>query len=420
MNHRVATVEVREKLAFHLDTLEPALQELRRTSGIPAEFALLSTCNRTEVYACASAAGQVGELSQFILAFLARQADLPPAVLEPLCYQLGSEQAARHLLRVAAGLDSLVVGENEILGQVRGAYQAAQSAEACGMALSALFRSAIQCGKRVRAETEIGQMGLSVSTVVVELAQELLGELNDRTALLIGAGKISAMTARALTQAGLRCILVANRTFERAQRLAHALGGQAVHFEQLPQSLVEADIVICSTGAPHIVLHTAVVQRAMEARPHRRLLVADLAMPRDADPAIASLAGVQLVQLDDLELQVQARHPLAAGVRQQAEEIVQEELECLQAWLEARRHAALISSLQKQASAIVQAQVQKTMRKLDGLSPEGQQAIERMGQAIASQLLYHPIRYLKTKESRLDLPEVEALLQELFGLEKGQ
>jgi glutamyl-tRNA reductase len=409
-------VEVREKLAFRPDALTSGLQELSRASGLTAEFALLSTCNRTEVYACAASFSQIAELKESILTFLARKANLPPAALERYCYHFSSEDAVRHLLWVAAGLDSLVVGENEILGQVRDAYQSAQSAGTSGVVLSALFRSAIQSGKRVRAETEIGQMGLSVASVVVELAQELLGELNDRTALLIGAGKISAMTARALTQAGLRCILVANRTFERAQKLARSLGGQAVHFEQLPQSLEEADIVICSTGAPHIVLHASAVQRAMEARPHRRLLVADLALPRDADPDIASLAGVQLVELDDLAAQVQARHPLVAGSLQQAEEIIQQELECFQSWLEARQNAALICSLQKQASAIVQAQVRKTVRKLGNLSPEQQQAIERMGQAIASQLLHHPIQYLKAERSRLDPPEMEAALQDLFGL----
>jgi glutamyl-tRNA reductase len=233
--------------------------------------------------------------------------------------------------------------------------------------------------------------------LVVELAQEIIGPLDDHTALLIGAGKISSLTARALTQAGLHCILVANRTFEHARKLAASLAGQAVHFEELPAHLVEADIVICSTGAPHTVLHTGQVRRAMAARPHRALLVADLAVPRDADPEIAGIEGVRLVDIDDLDDLVQTRHPLAAATRQQAEEIVCQELECFKAWGEARRNAALICALQEQAKAIVDAQVGKTLRRLGDLTPEQCEAIEMMGKAIASQLLHEPIRKLKNR-----------------------
>jgi glutamyl-tRNA reductase len=416
LNHKFASVELREKLAFCPDALRSALKELKALSQTDpdgeVEFVLLSTCNRTEIYSYST---DPGRIKSEIIGYLGKHAHLPAHELEQFCYTYVGEAAAHHLLLVAAGLDSLVLGEHEILGQVKIAFEAALEAKTCGTYLSALFRAGLQTGKRVQSETEIGRASLSIASVVVELAQEIFGSLHDRTALLIGAGKISALTARALTNAGLHCILVANRTFERAAKLAANLGGQAIHFEQMPASLIDADIVICSTGAPHIVLHSETVQAAMSFRSNRLLLVADLAVPRDADPFIGELEGVHLKCIDDLDELNQTRHPLTADVRRQAEEIVINELGCLLAWYESRRSAALICALKNHATFIVQSQLKKTVRRLGNLSPEQQQAIEKMGNAIACQILHEPIQHIKTPADE-DVFKSEIAIRELFGL----
>ncbi len=382
LNHHTTPVEVREKFAIHPELLQEALKDLQRTcSDHNAEFVLLSTCNRTEIYTYSS---DLLQIRSRIFYYLADYAHLPLETLERSCSVHQGRLAAQHLLQVAAGLDSLVIGENEILGQVRSGFEAALSAGTAGTHLSALFRAALQTGKRVRNETEISCDRLSVASVVVELAHEILGSLNGRTTLLVGAGKISSLAARAMRESGLHCILIANRTYERAQMLAASLSGEAVHFDKLPESLIRADVVITSTGAPHIVLHAAAVERAMSARPERPLLVADLAVPRNADPCIAEIPGVRLVDIDDLEDLVLKRHPLPIAVSRRVEAIISKELECFQGWIEARRHSDLICALNRHADAIVQAQLKKTLRKLSDLTPEQQESIEIMGSAIAS------------------------------------
>ncbi|MCX7670993.1 MAG: glutamyl-tRNA reductase [Anaerolineae bacterium] len=424
LNHTIAPVEVRERLAFGRERLAVALVELHSLLAADAcacddaapEVVILSTCNRTEVYAWA-AEGAEGALRRF----LAARSGLDEPTLCGYLYARCGDDAAHHLMRVAAGLDSLVIGENEILGQVKEAYEAAHAALTTGPVLSTLFRLAIQAGKRVRSETAIGRAALSVGTIVVEMAQEAFGSLADRTALLIGAGKMSSIAGQALVRAGLRCVLVANRTYERAERLAAALGGRAVRFDALIENLAAADIVICSTGAPHLVLHADDVRRALQLRPQPsaasfQLLVVDLAVPRDADPAIAAIPGVRLADIDDLEALVRANHPLAVAVRQAAEGIVTEELEGFRDWLAARCCAPLIQALRARADAICQAEVEKTLRKLGDLTPRQQEAIAAMARAIANKLLHDPIVHLKQPSDGHAPAELVRVAEALFGL----
>ena len=445
VNHQMAPVEVRERLALGPERLRAALAGLHaelaggagngarpsgsgaRPSGSGArpsgsgcrceaaapEVAILSTCNRTEVYAWAAA-----DAGSIIRRHLAERGGLEPqsAILYARC----GDEAACHLLRVAAGLDSLVIGENEILGQVKSAFELAHAAETTGPMLSALFRYAVQAGKRVRSETEIGRAALSVATIVVEMAQETFGSLAERTALLIGAGKMSSIAGQALVRAGLRCVLVANRTFDRAQRLAASLGGRAVHFDALAENLAAADIVICSTGAPHLVLHVDELRRVLPAcNPGvgtPRLLVVDLAVPRDADPAIATLPGVRLADIDDLEALVQANHPLAAAVRQAAEDIVAEELSGYRAWQDARCCVPVIQALRERAEMICEAEVAKTLRRMGELSPHQQAAVGAMARAIANKLLHEPIVNLKEPPDGAAPDDYADLTGRLFGL----
>lgn len=415
LNHKVAPVEVRERLAFGPDRIPVILKELMddECAGIK-EAVLLSTCNRTEVYICTCVSPD-GEAR--LRDFLAGHARLPAGELERMLYVLREVEAAEHLMQVAAGLDSLVLGENEILGQVRSAGEMAQAAGATGPILSALFRYAIQAGKHARAETEIGRGDISVASVVVELAEQVLGPLHDRTALLIGAGKISAITARALVKAGLRCVMIANRTYERAEKLARNLNGMAVHFDVLDEVLMQADIVICSTGAPHIVLRADAVEKAQKIRCGRPLLVADLAVPRDADPNIACIPGVRLANIDDLDIIVKTCHPLTASIYQEVEAIVQQELENFCRWYEARRCVPVIQALHNKAETICQAEVEQTLRRLGPLTPRQERLVQAMGKAIAGKLLHEPTVRLRELAPDEDLPTYLELVQDLYGIQ---
>jgi glutamyl-tRNA reductase len=415
LNHKVAPVAVRERLAFGPERIPVVLNELTgdKTAGI-REAVLLSTCNRTEIYIC-TCDSTTGEFRLYD--FLATCARLPAEQVQRMVYVLRDEAAAQHLMQVAAGLDSLVLGENEILGQVRSAGEMAHAAGATGPILSALFRYAIQTGKRARSETEIGRGDISVASVVVELAEQALGPLHDRTALLIGAGKISTITARALVKAGLRCVMIANRTYERAEKLAKNLDGIAVHFDSLDQVLTRADIVICSTGAPHIVLHADVIAKAQVARGERPLLVADLAVPRDADPNIASIPGVQLANIDDLEIIVKTGHPLTASIYQEVEAIVNQELEGYCRWVRARRCVPVIQALHDKAETIYQAEVEQTLRRLGPLTPRQERLVQAMGKAIASKLLHEPTVRLRELSPEEDIPDYLELVQDLYGIQ---
>ncbi len=431
LNHTLAPVEVRERLAFPAERLTVALRELAgrlaaeacTCEDAAAEVVILSTCNRTEIYAWAA-----GDAAGTVRRFLAERSGLDECTLAGYLYARCGDDAGRHLLRVAAGLDSLVVGENEILGQVKDACEAAHAAGTTGPVLSALFRYAAQAGKRVRSETDLGRAALSVGTIVVEMAQEMFGPLAARTALLIGAGKMGSIAGQALVRAGLRCVLVANRTFDRAQQLAARLGGRAVRFDALAENLAAADIVICSTAAPHLVLHADDVRRALAARlltsslqppasgPH--LLIADLAVPRDVDPAVADIPGVRLADIDDLEVLVRAHHPLAAAVRDAAEAIVDQELAGFRAWLAARCCAPVIQALRARADTICQAEVEKTLRKLGDLSPRQREAIAAMARAIANKLLHEPIVNLKAPPDGHAPVALVKMAEDLFGLKE--
>jgi glutamyl-tRNA reductase len=325
-------------------------------------------------------------------------------------------EAVQHLLRVAAGLDSLILGESEILGQVRRASELARSAGTNGPILSALFQSAVKAGKRARSETAICRENLSLAGIVVELAEESLGPLAERTALIIGAGKISSITARALVKAGVRCVMIANRTYERAQKIAKSLNGVAVHFDALHAALVQADIVICSTCAPHIVLHADEVAAAQQARGRRPLLVADLAVPRDADPQIASIPGVQLTNIDDLEALVKIRQPLTVSICRQVEAILQQELDAFLEWCAARRCASVIQALHGKAEDICEAEVRRTLRRLGPLSPRQERLVQAMGKAIAGRLLHEPTVRLRHAPEGGEGASFAEVVQELYGL----
>lgn len=415
LNHKVAPVSLRERLAFGPERIPVILEELKHDKSVEvSEVVLLSTCNRTEVYICTcDSSSNEANLREF----LANHAGLPVGELEGMLYICRGAEAVEHLMQVGAGLDSLVLGENEILGQVRAAAETAQASGATGPILSTLFRYAIRAGKRARAETEIGSGDISVASVVVELAEGAFGPLNDRTALLIGAGKVSSLTARALVRAGLRCIMIANRTYEQAEKLAERLNGTVVHFDVLGETLTQADIVICSTGAPHIVLHADAVEKAQKAREGRPLLVADLAVPRDADPSIASIPGVQLANIDDLDIIVKTGHSLTASVCQEVEAIIKQERDDYRQWFGTRRCVPVIKALHNKAETIYQAEVEQTLRRLGPLTPDQEKLVQALGKAIASKLLHEPTIRLREISPDEDPSTYLKLVQDLYNIQ---
>ena len=411
LNHKVAPVEVRERLAVSAGHLREALAQVRALPGVE-EAAILSTCNRLELYAAVSEEGACRE----VFSFLARRARVPLEELQPYLYTYWGADCARHLCRVAAGLDSLLVGEYQIQGQVREALQAASEAGTTGAYLTALFQHALRAGKEVRTRTEIGLGEKSLADVVVWVAEEHLADLSHRRALVIGAGKMGRLAARTLARSGFHWLFIANRTFDKAQALAVEVGGDAVHFDALPQALAQADLVVASTGAPHIVLHPEQVREALEGRGGTPLVVLDLAVPRNVDPAVGDLPGVVLYDMDDLVAVVARRHPVGARAVAEAEAIVEEVVGAFCSWQEERAMASLVQALRAQADAIREAELEKALSRLGHLSERDREVVRALAKGLVNKLLHMPTVRLKACGGREALALADALAY-LFGLE---
>ncbi|MGQ9840432.1 MAG: glutamyl-tRNA reductase [Anaerolineae bacterium] len=397
LNHTVAPVEVRERLAISPGRLPELLATLRATEGVN-EVAVLSTCNRFEIYAVVAdaVAGKNALLDS-----------LGACDLNCYIYTQSDRAATLHLCRVAAGLDSLLLGEHEILGQVKTALQAALDAGTAGALLSQAFRSAIAAGKRAQTETEIGASLHSLGEVAVALAQQHLGDLADRTALVIGVGRIGKVAAQALIESGLRWVLIANRSYERAAEFAETLGGRAVHFDALVDHLVKADLVIVATGAPHLVLHEADLRRAMFARQGHPLIVVDLAVPRNVDPAARAIPGISLYDIDDLSEIVKTQHHVAAPAIAKAEAIAAAAADGFIAWLQQRRIVPLVRDLLAWSEKVRAAETDKCLKRLALTSEADIQALEALSTSLTHKLLYVAIRAIKSaaiEQGELELP----------------
>jgi glutamyl-tRNA reductase len=408
ISHQTAPVSVRERFALTAEEVGPALARLRAGHE---SVAVLSTCNRTEVYI----AGQAPVDSGHVIGTLASlRGDPVPEGVE--FYHLEGEACARHLFRVAAGVESLVVGESEILGQVRAAFAAATAAGSSNAALARLFHSAIRAGRRARTETEIGAHGVSVSATAVALVRRELGDLRRKTVLVVGAGDAARLTAQALSGAGAGRILVTTRTVERARDIAAELGALAYPFEQLPSLVAEADIVISSTSAPAHVITRAAVEAAMLARPARALVIVDIAVPRDVEPSAADVTGVRLLDIDDLQAQAEANRQVRLREVEAVEVIVDQEVARFTAWLRQNGATPTIAALRRRAEQAREAEVARTLARLPGLGAQERARIEAMSKAIVKRILHGPITRLKEPASQ---PLMDAA-RELFGLESGE
>ena len=414
VSHRTAPLPVREALAFPKDQLRDALLRLRAETGA-GEAMILSTCNRVELYTRQDDPGAV-EASE---SFLARYHSRDGRELHAVLYRYADAEAIRHAFRVASSLESMVIGEPQILGQVKEAYQAAEEAGTLGSALNALRNRTMAAAKRVRTETGIGRNAVSISYVAVELARKIFGELKDKNVLLVGAGKMSELAAKHLVRSGGRATVLGGRTFEKAAELAAALGGKAAPFESLRDELARADIVISGTGAPGIVIHPADVESARAARRRRHarpLFLIDIAVPRDIDPAVRKIGGVFLYDLDDLKAVAEANVRERLKEAAAAEALVEREVREFLDWQKAREAVPLLNELRRRAEEIRRHELDKAKRRIGPLTPEQDEAIEAATTAIVNKLLHSPTVHLKEAARETDAPEQLSLIRKLLGL----
>lgn len=395
INHTTAPVEVREKMALTKDQILEALGLAKRY--VP-QAAILSTCNRVEIYATVPEAEQGFE---HLRQFLCDYHNLGVYDLSRYYYVYFDQDAVRHLLRVAAGLDSMVLGEDQILAQVRQALNLAEAAGTAGRPLSNLLREALRVGKRARTETLISHYSVSVSSVGVEKAQQVLGDLSSRSVLIISAGEMGKLTGKIVRDSGAQSIVVTSRTFQRAADLAARLGGQAVPFDRLVEAIAAADIVISSTGAATFVLGKATVARAMALRPERPLVIIDIAVPRDVEPEVAETNNVYLFDIDDLQSVSQASIQERQKEAVRAETIVDAEVPRLMKWWQTLKVVPTVAAIRQRAEAVRQSELDKTIKRLPDLSEEDQARLDAMTRAIVKKILHHPITRLK-KNSKDD------------------
>jgi glutamyl-tRNA reductase len=423
LSHKTAPVEVRERLSISPAQLPRALRALRENGGAN-EAAILSTCNRTEIYAVGPP--ETGhKLERFAGKVHVAHGGSPLKLCDwySCSYRNKDAATARHLFRVASGVESLILGESEILGQVKKAREISQEQGALGGTLDQLFRRAISCGKRAREETEIGRGAQSVGTAAVELSRQIFGSLKGRTVLILGAGKISSLTARALVASGAHEVIVANRTHERAQELALALrqdgaDAEATHWDELPGRLIEADIVIASTHAPHTVLSAAQVETAMRARRHRPLFLIDLAVPRDIEASAHQVDDVFLYDIDDLKNVIGSNRAQREREVEMVQSIIESEVEKWQKWQRSLDARPVLAALAGRGEEIREAELNVALTKLSHLSEAEKDVVRRLSQSLTGKILHAPLRHLRAAgESGSN--DVEAI-QRAFDLMEKQ
>jgi glutamyl-tRNA reductase len=411
-NHRSTPLAKLERMTITRDDMPKMLSGLSEADNL-SEVVVLSTCNRIEVYAFAE---RFHGGYQDVRESLARHAGLPPEDVADHLYAHHDTEAVRHLFSVAAGLDSAVVGEHEILGQVRDSWEQARTEGTVGSVLGGLFRHAIETGKRARTETSIARGIASVSQAAVALADDRIEGIRGRTVLVIGAGEMAEGTVRSLAGAGAGSVLVANRTWERAVSLAAACGGRAVPLEQLADALVEVDVLVTTTGAQDLILQAGDVNSLSARRGHRGLVIVDVAVPRDVDPAAAQIPGVTLLDMDDIGAFIGQGLESRNGEVESVRLIVDAEVDRYQAIASAREVAPLISELRAGAESVRIAELGRFSAKLADLTPAEREAVEALTKGIVNKLLHEPTVRLKEAAGRARGDRLAESLRDLFDL----
>ena len=412
LNHRTVPLDLLERMTVNEANLPKALADLVGRDHV-SEAVVLSTCNRTEVYASVE---RFHAAYADIREFLSGLAFLPPEAFGDHLYAHYDEAAAQHLFSVAAGLDSAVLGESEILGQVRTAWERAHTEEAAGSTLNMLFRHALEAGKRARTETAIGEKTTSVSQAAVAMAAERLGDLKGRSVLVVGAGEMGEGLVRSLIDAGADPVQVANRTWDRAKDLADRVGATAIHLDDLPRALSDVDLLLTSTGATSIIVEHGDIEPVVEARAGAPLLIVDIAVPRDVDAAAGTLPGVTLLDMDDLrahaELGLAERRREVTAVRA----IVEDEVLRFQARSTAREVAPLVAALRQKAEDLRVAELARQQARLADLTSAQQEAVEAATKAALAKLLHEPTVRLKDAAGTPRGERLAESLRTLFDL----
>ena len=404
VNHKTAPIELRERIAISRDELPEVTRALAALPGV-SECMIVSTCNRVEIVtAIESPAVDLSE-------FLQNHFGLDGSVLKDHLYEHRDQLAVRHLFRVAASLDSMVVGEPQILGQVKEAFAVARTAGTVGGQLEHLLQSAFAAAKKVRSETEIGSNSVSIASVAVDLARKIFGSLHGRTVFLVGAGKMSELAARHLVQQGAGAILVTNRTLARARSMAEEFDGRVIPFEQLHEAASEADIVITSTGAPHAIFRREHGVAFLHKRRNRPMFFIDIAVPRDVDPAMNKLEGIFVYDIDDLQSVAASHMEERAREASNAEAMIAAEVERFHQRQRTVNVAPAIVALQKQAEELRQAEMRRIQARLGSLTPEQAAAVEALTRGLVNKFLHPPMQALKQAARENDSARMEALCE---------
>ncbi|NOQ37173.1 MAG: glutamyl-tRNA reductase [Methylococcaceae bacterium] len=412
INYNTAPVAIRERLAFPAEILDLSLKQLSQTKKI-TEAAILSTCNRTEFYCESESDNQ-----QPLIDWISESRQIDPADFTPYLYSYQDNQLIRHMFRVACGLDSMILGEPQILGQMKTAYQAAYDAGTLGRYLGKLFQHTFSAAKKVRTDTAIGSSPVSVAFAAVQLAQQIFDKLSEQTALLIGAGETIELTARHLHQNGIGQIIIANRTYDKAHNLAAQFNGYAIALSELPKHLAEADIVVSSTASQLPILGKGLLESAIKKRKHKPIFMVDLAVPRDIEAEVAQLKDVYLYTVDDLQNTIDENMNSRRQAAEQAEEIIDTQVEHFLGWLRSQGAQSTVKDYRLQAESIREEALQKALAQLkNGIAPE--EALKRLAHGLTNKLIHTPSAQIREAGIN-ERPDLIAAAREIFKLQNQQ
>ena len=414
LSHKTAPIEIRERLSLSEDRIRQALIALHRKDYIK-ECIIISTCNRIEIIATIEEDIEVG--IQVIEEFMSAYCNIDLKELQPYLYKYTDNEAISHIFIVTSSLDSMVVGEPQILGQVKDAYQYACEAETVGTTMHTLMSKSFKTAKRIRTETKLAESAVSISFAAVELAKKIFDNLDDKTVMIIGAGEMGELAVKHLITYGIKSVIVSNRTFSRAQALAEEFNGEAIKFDSLIQELPRADIVISSTGAPHTIIHKKDIEPVITRRRNKPIFFIDIALPRDIDPQVNDLDNVYLYDIDDLESVVASNIVERQKEVTKAEEIIKKELHKFHKWTLDRNVAPVIVDLRKNIEDICESEVQKLFSKLPSLKDKEKEAILIMINAIVNKIAHRPIKVLKDCAHKKQVYEYIKIIKSMFNTE---
>jgi glutamyl-tRNA reductase len=411
LNHKIADVDVREKLAFNGPKLEEGLKRFRELPEVH-EAIILSTCNRVELYANVKDYQRAAEA---VKTFLSEFHNINRSSLDAGLYIYDGVNAVRHIFRVASSLDSMIVGEPQILGQLKDAFELALSQKTTGILLNKLMKKAISVAKRVRTETRIAENAVSISFAAVELAKKIFTDLSKRVFMLLGAGEMAELAAKHLISSGVKEVLVSNRTYERACDIAKEFNGKPVRFDEFIDEMARADIVICSTGAPDYIVTKGQMQKVMKERKQRQVFLIDISVPRNIDPETNDLDNVYLYNVDDLQGVVDSNLFERKKEAEKAEKIIDEELETFLRWQSTLDSVPTIIAIREKAEEIKKEELDKLFHKITGMGEKEREAIEYMAAALINKMIHPPTAALK--EDSEDKDVLVATIRKLYGID---